>query len=350
MFGLSGTPNLPCVSNIYAESAKTPAKQDLSPFFAFASQPCCLLDREGAFRRLNPAWRRAFGGAEEELIGRRFLDLVRREDRAAVAAELAAIADGGASRSLQVRLCGKDGGRRRLRLRAVGWPERGAVCLIAGDADSPPTLEREWIEAGDRERQRLGRELHDGLCQNLAGIAALSATLARKLALRGDPAQAAAAEITVLLQQAIGDARDLARGLDVGGLARIGLAAALEVLAANVAALHPVACSFACDGDFPRLSRDIEAHLYRIAQEAVGNALAHARGRRIRVSLRLRKGSGVLRIRDDGVGMARGGGPGVGLCTMDCRSRLIGARLRAGPAALRGTLVECTFPIAPASV
>jgi two-component system sensor kinase FixL len=207
--------------------------------------------------------------------------------------------------------------------------------------------ERERIEAGDRERERLGRELHDGLCQNLAGIAALSATLARKLAARNDPAQAAAAEITVLLQQAIGDARDLARGLSAGGVAQMGLATALEALAANVEALHPISCAFACDRHFPRLDPAVEAHLYRIAQEALSNALAHGRGSRIGVSLRLRDREASLRIHDNGVGISCGAGgvAGIGLDTMDYRARLIGARLQVRRAAPRGTLVACTFPL-----
>jgi signal transduction histidine kinase len=224
-------------------------------------------------------------------------------------------------------------------------------------ARTPPTKEddgrqrreRERIEAGDRERERLGRELHDGLCQNLAGIAALSATLARKLAARNDPAQAAAAEITVLLQQAIGDARDLARSLSARGIAQMGLAAALEALAANVEALHPVACAFACDRHFPRLDPSVEAHLYRIAQEALSNAVAHGRGSRIGVSLRLRDREARLCIRDNGLGIPRGAGgvAGIGLDTMDYRARLIGARLRVRRAAPRGTLVACTFPLPP---
>jgi two-component system sensor kinase FixL len=226
-------------------------------------------------------------------------------------------------------------------------PERGAIYVTAGELDGRQHRERERIEAGDRERQRLGRELHDGLCQNLAGIAALSATLARKLATRNDPAQAAAAEITVLLQQAIGDARDLARGLSAGGVAQMGLAAALEALAANVEALHPVACAFACDRHFPRLDPAVEAHLYRIAQEALSNAVAHGRGSRIGVSLRLRDREAGLHIRDNGVGILRGavGVAGMGLDTMDYRARLIGARLQVRRAAPRGTLVACTFPL-----
>jgi signal transduction histidine kinase len=230
--------------------------------------------------------------------------------------------------------------------------ERGAVCVTAREVDGRQHRERERLEAGDRERERLGRELHDGLCQNLAGITALSATLARKLAARDDPSQAAAAEITALLQQAIGDARDLARGLSARGLAQMGLAAALEALAANFEALHPVRCAFACDPHFPRLDPTVEAHLYRIAQEAVRNSVAHGRGSRISVSLRLRDGQASLRIRDNGVGIPRGavGAPraaGTGLDTMHDRARLILARLQVRRAAPCGTLVACTFPLPP---
>jgi signal transduction histidine kinase len=231
----------------------------------------------------------------------------------------------------------------------LAWSERGAVDVTDRELDGRQRREHERIEAGDRERERLGRELHDGLCQNLAGIAALSATLARKLAARNDPAQAAAAEITVLLQQTIGDARDLARGLNAGGVAQMGLATALEALAGNVEALHAITCAFACDRDFPRLDPTVEAHLYRIAQQAVSNAVGHGRGRRIGISLRLRGGEARLQIRDNGVGIPRGAGgvAGMGLDTMDYRARLIGARLQVRRVAPRGTLVACTFPLPP---
>jgi two-component system sensor kinase FixL len=271
------------------------------------------------------------------------------DDRAAVAAKLAKLVGGVAKSEPESRFRDKDGADRRLQWRAIGGPERGAVYVTARELDGRQRRERERIEAGDRERERLGRELHDGLCQNLAGIAALSATLARKLAARNDPAQAAAAEIALLLQQAIGDARDLARGLSAGGVAQMGLAAALEALAANVEALHPVTCAFACDRHFPRLDPTVEAHLYRIAQEAVSNAVAHGRGSRIGVSLCFRDREATLRIHDNGVGIPRGaaGVVGMGLDTMDYRARLIGACLQLRPAAPRGTLVALTFPLPP---
>src|SRR5437764_1325796 len=98
-------------------------------------------------------------------------------------------------------------------------------------------FEREILDIVDREKERLGRELHDGLCQTLAGISALSSTLSRKLARSGAPASNAegqtaaadaAAEIARLLNEAIGEARDMARGLGAVGLSEGGLETALE--------------------------------------------------------------------------------------------------------------------------
>ena len=122
---------------------------------------------------------------------------------------------------------------------------------------------------------------------------------------------------------------------------------ALEALSANVGAFHHVACAFAGDRRFPRFDPAVEAQLYRIAQEAVSNSVAHGRGSRITISLRARDGQGCLSVRDNGVGIPPGASAtgGVGLDTMDYRARLIGARLRVERAAPRGTTVICAFPL-----
>ncbi len=105
-------------------------------------------------------------------------------------------------------------------------------------------LEREILAIADREKQRLGRELHDGLCQSLAGIAALSSALSRSLAASGQPGPAAAAdEIVRLLNETIGEARDLAHGLSPIGLNGAGLAGGLETLARNVRHTYCVSCT-----------------------------------------------------------------------------------------------------------
>ena len=214
-------------------------------------------------------------------------------------------------------------------------------------------MEDEILQASDREKARLGRELHDGLCQNLAGIAALTSTLSRKLAAGGDPAagSVSAAEIARLLNESIGYARDLARGLNPVGLEQIGLDAALEAFASNVPSLFRVACGFQCDRPVPRLGDEVETHLFRIAQEAVNNAITHGRAKRIDISLSVRGRNGLLSIRDNGVGISQqtAAGEGIGLHTMDYRSRLIGASLQVQRRARRGTAVTCAFRLPPAA-
>ncbi len=139
-------------------------------------------------------------------------------------------------------------------------------------------LEREVLEIADREKQHLGRELHDGLCQSLAGLAALSLALSRSLAANGQPGPAAAAdEIVRLLNETIVEARDLAHGLGAIGLNGAGLVGGIETLARNVRNTYRASCTFSCDSGCPDLRDEAQAHLVRIAQEAVRNSIAHGR-------------------------------------------------------------------------
>ena len=222
------------------------------------------------------------------------------------------------------------------------------IHATAGNATLQKRLEMEVLEIVDREKERLGRELHDGLCQSLAGIAALSATLSKKLAASSDPdASAAAAEITQLLKDTIVQARDLARGLGPADLNAAGLCGALEGLALNVEHMFRVSCAFECERLVPGLSRETEAHLFRIAQEAVNNAVSHGKANRIEINLSSTDGNGLLNVRDDGVGLpveARGPN-GIGLHTMAHRARLIGGSLEVRRLSRRGTVVTCTFPL-----
>jgi len=209
-------------------------------------------------------------------------------------------------------------------------------------------MEMEVLEIVDREKERLGRELHDGLCQSLAGIAALSATLSKRLAANSESdSSAAAAEITELLKDTIIQARDLARGLGPTDLNEAGLCGALEGLALNVEHMFRVSCSFECERLVPGLCRDAEAHLFRIVQEAVNNAVSHGKANRIEVTLSSMAGKGLLNVRDDGVGLpAEASSPdGIGLHTMAYRARLIGGSLDVRRLSRRGTAVTCTFPL-----
>jgi signal transduction histidine kinase len=210
-------------------------------------------------------------------------------------------------------------------------------------------LEREIVEIADREKERIGRELHDGLCQSLAGIAALTSALSKSLAANAEPGPAAAAdEIARLLFEAIGEARDLARAIGPIVPGGAGLHGGLETLARNVCRAHGISCSFVCDHSCFKLRRETEAHLLRIAQEAVRNAIAHGRADQIEISLECVDRSGLLSIRDNGVGLAEGhrSRGGIGLHTMEYRARAIGGSLTLALRPHGGTVVACAFPAA----
>ena len=325
------------------------AEEELSGFFAQSLDLLCIAGVDGYFRRLNPAWQRTLGWSLDELQARPFLDFVHPDDRQATLTEVAVLADGPPTIAFENRYRCKDGPYRWLQWNARSLPDRRLIYATARDVTDRKRLEREILDIGDREKERLGRELHDGLCQNLAGIAALSAALARKLAAGSEPAAVEAAEIAGLLNETIGQARDLARGLNPVGLEQIGIAAALEALASNVQALYPVTCRFQCDRPFLSLGPEVETHLFRIAQQAVNNAITHGRGRRIDISLSFRDGKGLLSIRDDGIGIPAKPpkGKGIGLHTMNYRCRLIGASVLVQRRARRGTAVTCAFRLPP---
>ena len=293
-------------------------------------------------------WTTQLGWTVEELQLMSLLDLVHPEDRQATLKEFDRLVNtGGETIAFENRCRHQNGSYRWLRWSAWPVPERQLCYAIAQDITLQKRQEQEILEIADREKERLGLELHDGLCQSLAGIAALSSTLSRRLAQTDADGAAAAAEITQQLNEAIRQARDLAHGFNPIGLNNIGLQGALETLALNTQQCFRVSCTLACDPAFPRLHCEVERQLFRIAQEAVNNAVTHGRSSRIEISLSLQDKDGILSIRDNGVGMPENpvDSDGIGLHTMFYRTRLIGGSLKVRQRTVQGMAVICVFPL-----
>lgn len=262
--------------------------------------------------------------------------------------EIDALAQGEETTFFENRYRHRDGTYRWLRWSARPVPGRQTIYATARDVTRQKRLEKEILEILDRERERLGRELHDGLCQNLAGIAALTASLSKRLLASSEPATAAAAaEIGELLKGTIEEARNLARGLGPMGLDELGLEGVLEALAVNVRHLFGVSCSFDSDGPVDGLGREAESHLFRIAQEAVNNGISHGKAGHIEIELSAKQGEGRLCVEDDGVGLpeAEGNPEGIGMHTMAYRARLIGGSLEVRRRDRGGTRVTCVFSL-----
>jgi two-component system sensor kinase FixL len=210
-------------------------------------------------------------------------------------------------------------------------------------------LEREVLQISENERQRIARDLHDDLGQQLTGVAMLARALSSKLAARGVPEAAEVEELGELVQGAISQSMALARGLDP--LTEFGsdLPAALEALAQDGERRFRIRCGFRRRGDLPAVNGAIAAHLYRMAQEAITNAVKHGPAAVVDIELRGESGALELTVIDDGKAtldpdnFARGRG----LRIMEYRARTIGAELAidSNPTG-SGLRIRCTLPAA----
>ena len=203
-------------------------------------------------------------------------------------------------------------------------------------------LEHEILHSIEREQKRIGRDLHDGLCQLLVG-AKLRSVYIESMAKGRYPSlveEAQALEET--LGQAIDQARDLARGLNPVKVTPSGLAAALQKLADGIDQVKGPHC-FCHIPERVRISdQNVAYHLYHIAQEAVQNALKHANAENIYITLAGRESHIILTVEDDGVGMSKSKrSMGMGLRNMQARARLIGGRLEIRGRKHTGTTVTC---------
>ncbi|WP_412068396.1 PAS domain-containing protein [Rubrivirga sp. IMCC43871] len=211
-------------------------------------------------------------------------------------------------------------------------------------------LEREVLDVSAHERERMARDLHDGLGQVLTGAALRIEALANGLDAQGlgDRAQEAR-EGRALVERALNEARATARGLLPVVADRNGLTVALGRLASDVGQAYGIPCSFRAPE--PVGARTVEAagHLLRIAQEAVANAARHGRPDTIEIALHASEGTATLTVRDDGTGISQGGAvvSGLGLHTMRYRADRVDGTLRIGPRPEGGTEVVVSFPTDP---
>ena len=225
--------------------------------------------------------------------------------------------------------------------------EQGAGATFFGrDLSERRRLERQLLKASDAEQQRIGADLHDGLGQQLTGLACLAAALRDRLRAKL-PDEASMADLVARLSnEATEQSRALARGLSPVQLEVHGLASALEDLAFQSQRLHNIECVFTLRGTTPEMDHLAAIHLYRITQEAIHNAVRHGAAQRIRVALISRPSRHRLLILDDGQGFdARSEGmrSGRGLCLMRYRANMLGGTLHVRSCLGFGTRVTCDW-------
>ncbi len=222
---------------------------------------------------------------------------------------------------------------------------RERTAALAEEMAARERLQAEILGISEQEQQRIGRDLHDTVGQHLTATALAGQVLADKLAKKSCPEAAAAQRMVQLLEQGIDLSRKLAHGLSPMGLEAEGLVPGLRDLAARTTQMYHLDCRFHSDEPVRLKDSATAIHLYRIAQEAVTNAIKHGQARRIVITLARREKELTLSITDDGVGFPAEGrsSPGLGLRSMAYRAGLIGASFDVRRGKTGGAIVTCTL-------
>jgi PAS domain S-box-containing protein len=313
-------------------------------------EPLLVLNRQLRVQATNQAFQRVFRVTKEETEGKFIYDLGDKQWNIAALRELLEdiLPKNSHFTDFVVDHVFPKIGRRIMILNARRLQRDGKdphlILLAMEDITERKKLEKAVLDISESEQQRIGRDLHDGLGQHLTGISFMSESLEDHLAAKALPeATALAAKVTKRLKEAVTQTRDLAKGLFPVELKTHGIVPALQKLALNTEKLFQITCSFKAEASLHIRNESASRHLYRIAQEAVFNAVKHSHGKRIQIHLARKDGYITLMVKDDGVGihLKKVDESDMGLHIMRYRANVIDGKLdiRRGPRG--GTIVTC---------
>jgi PAS domain S-box-containing protein len=309
------------------------------------------LDTEGRFLHANRSSQEIMGYTEAEMVGRtpwevgllEAAEVPRSQER------FARLLRGETVPPVDVRVKAKSGEWRMVELRsAATWkpdhtPDR--IVITGVDLTERNRLQQEVLKIADKEQARLGHDLHDGVGQTMTGLVIMAEALEAELS---GESKELAGRILELLRQSVGEVRRMSHGMSPTSVRYRGLVGALQLLAETVEKNFRTPCSAELDPTVIVHDEERQTHLFRIAQEAVNNALRHGRPKQIRIALtRLSASEGELRISDDGGGMKKSkkNHPGIGMRVMQYRAELISASIEVEGKPRRGVQVVCKFPL-----
>ena len=325
------------------------SEERLRAIVTTAVEGIVTISERGVIESFNPAAELMFGYREAELIGQNVSVLMPTPYREAHDGYLANYLRTGQAKIIGI-------GRE-----VVGQRKDGSVFpmdlsvsevqLVGGrkftgilrDITERKRLEQEILQISEQEQRRIGQDLHDGICQQLAGIELMSEVLEQALGRKSKKLSAQAAQIAANVREVISQTRLLAHGLCPVVLEDEGLMAALHELAFGTRKMFGVDCAFHCDPPLHVADIGIASHLYRIAQEAVSNALRHGQARQIAIQLTHTPEELRLIVTDNGQGLpaARPKRSGLGLRAMQYRAGMMNATVSLRPNEPTGVIVLC---------
>ena len=327
------------------------SEESLRAILETAVDAIVTIDRSGIILSVNPAGERLFGYSLTEMIGRNVSMLMPSPYREAHDGYLSHYLETGErhiigiGREVQVRR--KDGRILPVELAVSEIDHLQRFTGILRDITQRKKLEQEVVEIASQEQRRIGQDLHDSVGQELTALNMLAGDLAEIVQAGNAGVDKVVSRIVDGLARCKAELRSVIRGLLPVPVDALGLMAALTDLAGRIQSEDDVNCAFDCEGTVSIADNTTATQLYLIAQEAVHNALKHARAGNIRISLSAAHPLRLV-VEDDGIGIVEkraGGGKqsGVGLRIMRNRAAIIGASISVERGHPSGTRVVCTL-------
>ena len=311
-----------------------------------------FVNTEGVVRDWNEGAARVFGMDARDAVGRTLMEICPHHhgndpftDRILPAVKQ----QGWSEVVIRCRPAGGD----EVFIRAKVSPMRGSgeeegFVFCASDITEQKKLEAEILRISEEEQRRIGQDIHDDLCSQLSGIGCLTKVLEKHLQENHEQEAEMMANITEMVAKAGVRAREIAKGMVPAALETQGLPDAIEELADRSRKMFGVNCKATVRnyGQLAEVNQDTCVQLYRIAQEAVTNAVKHSDADLIEVDLSRKNGEVKLCIRDDGKGMPGDlVSAGMGLLTMRRRAEIIQADLDIHASPGSGTTITCSVGV-----
>ena len=327
-------------------------KERYEDLFENANDMVFTHDLSGKITSINKSGERLLQRGRESILSKTLIELMAEDHRSAARQWLDQVVQGADVPAAEWDFNNAAGQRVKLEIssRLIQQHARNAeVEGIARDITERRRLERELLEISNREQRRIGHDLHDGVCQQLAAITYLLDILGDQLQEKSAPEFAEAERIGILLNEANTQARNVARGLFPVRLEEHGLVLALEELAASASSRYRITCRFVCEATPVKVDSEAELHLYYIVQEALLNAVNHGKSTSVIVTLAAEGERLKLTVQDNGEGFQSStkSRTGMGIRIMCYRAKVIGATLDLQSQIGQGTQITCVF--SPAS-
>ena len=311
-----------------------------------ASEAIVVTGGDGVITDFNIAAENLFGYSASEAIGKNVSLLMPSPYREQHDTFIRNYKQTGISKIMRQRreLPGrrKDGSIIPLEITVAEIDHRNLFCGMIRDLSEHKLLEREIADICTLEQERIGQDIHDGLGQQLTGLSMMATSLKHDLEKQQLPQAGQLGEMIDYLNQASEEARKLSHGLAPISIMPQGLSDALKKLAENIRTTTGILCHFESDQSIENMDVTFSMQLYRIAQEAVNNAVKYANPKIIRIKLESADGY-VLTVSDDGRGfdvdemMPKR----FGLRIMRYRAGIIGFKLEIRSSPGEGTIIQC---------